>query len=413
MEPYPKLGDPGFPPRNDGGRTEGGRWNGFLGRLLLLAGFLWAAWLDPWSLRQSDPATLTGSPQMAARQAQAVVLGMAFLQLIVAGAVAGDKRAWERQAVSGCTGLGALLYTAGYTLAPAWSPSVWLIPAGALLNLAGFALLLVRLGRGDRPWIGWLVFPVICLGMLLDVVMGLFAANPGHFLPAYLGSEDGVRLRMLRLARAAAIALPVVALFYEGLACRADLHRSLARWGRTALWCGVAGMSAVLAVAAFTSVRVKYLLPLPALTTFAGACIGVVLAHRHARSLEVWGWLLIAASMAVGLCMGLYAFDGPLPAPDFLRGYNDFARRLSRLGHAYCIVLGLLSIFIARESDTSQAALRTRRLGIPLLVAGSILTIIAIFLVAVSVLPPPALAAGPALVAVALILCLAPYKPTA
>ncbi len=49
-------------------------------------------------------------------------------------------------------------------------------------------------------------------------------------------------------------------------------------------------------------------------------------------------------------------------------------------------------------------------MGIPLLVAGSTITIIAIFLVAISVLPTQALAVGPALVAVALLLCFAPYK---
>ncbi|HWG42061.1 MAG TPA: hypothetical protein VN688_04690 [Gemmataceae bacterium] len=415
MEPCPKLSDRGgdleFLPQRDDGRTEGGCWNGFIGRLLLLAGFIWAAGLDPWSLSQRDPAVLVGSPRMAARQAQAVMLGMAFLQLIVAGAIAGDARAWQRRMAAWLTGLGTLLYTAGYALMPSWSSSVWLIPAGALLNLGGFALLLEQLGRGDSPRIWLVVLPVICLGMLLDVVMGLFAANPEHFLPVYLGAEDGVRLRMLRLARAAAIALPAVALLYEGLAACVGLRLPLARWGRAALWCGVAGMSAVLAVAAFTSVHVKFFLPLPALTTFAGTCAGAVLANRHARALEFWGWLLIAASMGIGLFMGLYAFDGPLPAPDFLHGYNDFARRLLRLGHAYCIVLGLLSIFIAREPDTSRFAFRTRWMGIPLFVAGSIITIIAIFFVALSVLPTSALAVGPALVAVALIPCLAPYTP--
>ncbi len=223
METCPKVSDrvdPGFLPPRDGWRTEGGRWNGFIGRILLVAGFIWAAWLDPWSLSQRDPAVLAGSPRMAARQAQAVVLGMAFLQLIVAGAVAGNARAWPQRGASWLTGLGTLLYTAGYALASAWSPSVWLIPAGALLNLGGFALLLAQLGRGGSPRIWRLVLPVICLGMLLDVVMGLFTVNPEQFLPAYLGPEDGVRLRMLRLARAAAIALPVVALFYEGLAAR-------------------------------------------------------------------------------------------------------------------------------------------------------------------------------------------------
>src|SRR5439155_12060618 len=260
---------------------------------------------------------------------------------------------------------GALLYAVGYALAPAARPAVWLVLVGALLNFVGFALLLLRVSGG----VWRVVLPVICLGMALDGVMGLFTVNADLFLPAYLGPADGVRLRMLRLARAAAIALPAVALLYEGLAARAANNR-LARTGRVLLWSGVATMSATLAVAAFTDVRVKYLLTVPGPTTFAGTCVGVMLAGKYAGRLETWGWLLVAASMGVGLFMGLYAFDGPLPSPDFLGGYNDFARRLSRLAHAYCIVLGLLSVFVARDTNHG-----TRRWGVPLLICGTVATL--------------------------------------
>jgi hypothetical protein len=387
-------------------RLYGGHWNGLIGRFLLIAAFLWAIGLDPWSLGLRDPTALPGSAQMAARQAQAVVMGMAFLQLIVAGALTGDVCGWVRRAIVVCTGLGALLYAAGYALAVIGPPGVWLIPAGALLNFVGFALLLARIGPKPNAGVWRMVLPVICLGMLLDGAMGLFTADPTAFLPTYLGPADGVRLRMLRLARAAAIALPAVALLYEGFYNRAGGHPVLARRGRTLLWCGVASMSAILAVAALTDLRVKFLLPFPAMTAFVGTCVGIVLASRYARALEVWGWLLVAASMGVGLLMGLYAFDGPLPDPCFIGGYSDFARRLSRLGHAYCIVLGLVSIYIAREVDADRPPRSTRRVGISLLVAGTLLTIVVQCLVAASSLPVVALGAGPALVALALILCL-------
>jgi hypothetical protein len=393
------------------GATAAGGWNDLIGRALLLAGFLWAAWLDPWSLSEPDPTALPGSARMAARQAQAVVVGMAFLQLVVSGALRlGRGGPGGRRAVAWLTGVGALLYAAGYALVPVWPPGVYVIPAGALLNLLGFALLLGQVGGSSGVW--RVVLPVVCLGMLLDAVMGLFAADPSAFLPAYLGPEDGVRLRMLRLARAAAVALPAVALLYEGLAARVDFDRPLARRGRVLLWVGVATMSTTLTVAAFTSVRVKFLLPLPALTAFAGTCAGAALAYHHARPLEVWGWLLVASSMGAGLLIGLYAFDGPLPAPAVFDGYNDFARRLTRLGHAYCIVLGLLSIFLARESDPSPAGPRVRRAGVALLVAGSVLTLFVLSLVAASVLSTSWLAAGPALVAVALLLSLRPPRVT-
>jgi hypothetical protein len=387
-------------------RLYGGHWNGLIGRFLLLAAFLWAIGLDPWSLGLRDPTELPGSAQMAARQAQAVVMGMAFLQLIVAGALSGDMGGWMRRAIAVCTGAGALLYAAGYALVVFGPPGVWLIPTGALLNFGGFSLLLVLIGPKPNAAVWRVVLPVICLGMLLDGAMGLFAADSTAFLPTYLGPVDGVRLRMLRLARAAAIALPAVALLYEGLFHRASGLLLLARRGRILLWCGVASMSAILAIAALTDPRFKFLLPFPAMTAFIGTCLGIVLAHRYARTLEVWGWCLVAASMGVGLLMGLYAFDGPLPTPGFIGGYSAFARRLSRLGHADCIVLGLVSIYIAREADADRPPRSTRGVGIVLLMAGTVFTIVVQFLVAALELPVVTLAFGPTLVALSLILCL-------
>ena len=139
----------------------------------------------------------------------------------------------------------------------------------------------------------------------------------------------------------------------------------------------------------------------PGPTTFAGTCVGVMLAGKYAGRLETWGWLLVAASMGVGLFMGLYAFDGPLPAPVFLGGYSDFARRLSRLAHSYCIVLGLLSVFVARHTN-----LGTRRWGVPLLIGGTVVTLVMQAAVAAEWLPVGALAVGPVLLAAAVVLCL-------
>jgi hypothetical protein len=386
-----------------------GRFNNLMGGALLLVGFGAATWLDPWSLRERDPSLLIGSARMAARLAQAVVVAMAFLQLIVAGALTTvEMTAGARRGVSWLTGWGALLYAAGYILASSLPDVIWLIPTGALLNFLGFALLLVQAGGARERWLWRVTLSVVCLGMLLDLAIGLFVAKPRLFLPAFLGPDDGVRLRMLRLARAAAIALPAVALLYEGLADRVQHDRLLFQRGRAALWCGVASMSAILAAASFTNVAVKYLLPLPALTLFAGTCVAGVLAYRHASRLEVWGWLLVALSMGTGLVMGLYAFDGPLPAPPFLGVYNDFARRLSRLGHAYCIVLGLLSIFLARESEKPCSLWCVSRSGVVLTVTGTVLTLAMILLAASSFVSTTWLAVGPAVVTLALLVCLAP-----
>lgn len=394
-------GEPSQVPAWDGG------WNRRLGWVLLVVGFAAGTWLDPWSFRERDPAAWMSSHRPAVRHAQAVLVGMAFLQLIVAGLLTTCPfRPAVRQAASLLTGLGTLIYAAGYVFDPWWNASAWLIAAGALLNLLGFGLLAGdSIRSGFRPFLRMILL-VFCFGMLLDALMGLFAADPDLFHPAYLGPEDGVRLRMLRLARAAVIALSLLTFLYRGLEIRTAWDRWLCRWGRIVLLVGAVGMPLILTAAAFISVQVKFLLPIPAFSTFAGTLAGVWLANRSGRPLETWGWLLIVLSMGAGLLMGLYAFDGPFPDPSFLGAYNDFPRRLSRLGHAYCIVLGLLSIFVSRLLEPGDKITWPRQLGVSLLVAASIVTLVMIALVGSWGVPVAVLGLGPAAVAVAIVLCL-------
>jgi hypothetical protein len=359
---------------------------------LLIVGLGWAAWLDVWSLSEPDPAAQPGSARMAARQAQAVVLAMAFLQLTVANLLHAGEAAWTVRAAAGLTAPGAVVYALGYLLCIAWPGGAWLIPAGALLNAAGFAALTARAPGGPAMRV---LLGVITFGMVLDVLMGLFAVDPAVFRPAYLGADDDVRLRMLRLARAAAVALPVLTLLCAGLS----------RWAARALVAGTVLMPAILTTAALTAVAVKYLLPVPALAVFGGTLAALALARRTAPPLEQYGWALVAASLGVGLLMGLYAFDGPLPAPAFLGGYIDFARRLSRLGHAYAVVLGLLAVFLAREPAAAWA-----RLGVPLFFAGSLVTLAVIPVVALAPGLVPLLGGGPAVTAVGVLLCVCPHN---
>jgi hypothetical protein len=401
------------------GLAFGARLNRQVGWSLLVAGFACAAWLDPVSLGERDASVLAGSAVVVARYAQSVLLGMAFLQLLVAQMPAfGTPPPLARRAPVWLTALGAVVYTLGYALLGGWRVSAWLIPIGALLNFLGFLILF----WGARRWHGVpeleVALPVICLGILLDAGMALAALRPELFLPPYIGPGDGVRLRMLRLARAAAIALPVLALLYRDLAVRAKQPSPVVRWGQIGMLCGAAGMPAILVAAALTSVHLKYLLALPADAIFAGTLVAVWLASRHARRLELWGWLLIAGSMAVGLLMGAYAFDGPLPAPGFLGAYSDYPRRLTRLAHAYAILLGSLCIFMARELDrepvtdgSGMGFRRLERIGVPLLVAGTVTTVGAIWLLAVLRLPARVLSLGPALVAAATVLLTAGVRP--
>jgi hypothetical protein len=242
--------------------------------------------------------------------------------------------------------------------------------------------------------------------MLIDALMGAFVANPDLFFPAYIGPEDGVRLRMLRLARAAVPGLLALTLLYQDLADHSGGETRVIRSGKILLAIGALGMPLLLVLAGFTWLNLKAVLGIPALAILAGTLVGVSLACTEKRTLEVWGWLLIAASMGAGLFMGLYAFDGPLPTPDFLGAYNDFNRRLSRLAHGYAIVLGLISIFMARELDRADVKRWPRRLGVVFFVVGSIATVAGVSLQAVPTFPLAVLLVGPALVTSGMAICL-------
>jgi hypothetical protein len=194
---------------------------------------------------------------------------------------------------------------------------------------------------------------VLCFGILLEAVMGLFEFKPQIFLPSYIGPEDGLRMRMLRLARVAAIALPVLTVLFAGLSSRADPHSRAVRWGGIGMLCGTIGMPALLAAAGFTRIELRALLPVPADAILFGTLCGLWLSREHAQPLEMWGWFLIALSMGAGLFMGLYAFDTPLVPPNLVGAYNDSVRRLIRLVHVGCILLGFSTIFFSRLREKS------------------------------------------------------------
>jgi hypothetical protein len=109
----------------------------------------------------------------------------------------------------------------------------------------------------------------------------------------------------------------------------------------------------------------------------------------------------------------MYAFGGPLPSPAFLGAYNDIGRRLVRLGHAYLIILGLLSILVSRELDRLYHLGWLERIGRPLLVVGGATTVVSILLYGVMDLQIRALSVGPALVVIATVLCIGPVEAKA
>jgi len=366
--------------------------NRFLGWGMVALGFVWAAGLDPWALGTSGAE---GVQRLALRQAHGVLLGMGFLQLLVARL----NRRQSEGPTAACwlTAIGAVTYSTGHVVRLHYPSLGWLIPVGALFNVAGFGWLLrVYLHAGAGLAVR-LALTAVVFGMVLDAGMGLCSMRP-ELLATYLGPEDGVRLRMLRLARVASIALPIQAILYDRLRQHAPALR-VVRWGGGALAWGAIGMPAVLTAAALGNLGLKYLLPLPADAVLFGAGVAVWLAFRSSSLPARWGWSLLLASMGVGQLMGGYAFDGPLPAPPAFTGYLDFARSLARIGHAYAILLGLLALFAA---DLEPGPLR--RVGLNMLAIGTAFTLTAMALVAAGLLPGAWLAPGPAVVALAVLI---------
>jgi hypothetical protein len=360
-----------------------------LGWGLVVLGFAWAAGLDPWALGTAGTGE---SLRLAVRQAHGVLLGMGFLQLLVAWIA--QRQSGTPAAVRGLTAAGALIYIFGHVLRLRYPALGWLIPLGALLNAGGFGLLFQSHARGKSALTVRLALGAVVFGMLLDAGMGLRSLLP-ELLATYLGPEDGVRMRMLRLARVASIALPIQAILYDRLRPNAP-DRPVVRWGGLALAWGAVGMPVVLTGAALGNLGLKYLLTLPADAVLFGAGVAVWLAFQGNSWPMRGGWLLLLASMVMGQLMGGYAFDGPLPAPPAFAGYLDFARSLARIGHAYAILLGLLALFAAEVAPGPE-----RRVGLTLLGAGTATTLLAMTLVAARLLPGGWLAPGPGLVALA------------
>src|SRR5205085_12263866 len=120
---------------------------------------------------------------------------------------------------------------------------------------------------------------------------------------------ESVQSRMLRVGRAAMIALASLALRYAEVLERARPGGRLAEWAGHALTFGAATMSLNLVLAACVWMPLKYVLGGPANAAVAGVVAGGVLTFRRVQPFAVVGWLFVLLSMNAGLLMGLYAFD--------------------------------------------------------------------------------------------------------
>ena len=230
-----------------GSLVSTGGLNRLLGWTTLLIGLGLSAALDPWLFDASPVVDDQNSLRPAVRHVQGVVIAMAFLQLAMAHLLATPAfNRSVRQVAAVLTSFGAASYIAGYMLGLWWPKCHWLVLVGSLVNLSGFAYLLQVGATGVYARQIGMILPVACFGMLLDFVAGLLPVLPESFVLEHLGADDGVRLRMLRLARVAAIALPVLTLLYYGVAGDPELDRTKARLGGKSLATGAVGMPLIL-----------------------------------------------------------------------------------------------------------------------------------------------------------------------
>ena len=242
---------------------------------------------------------------------------------------------------------GALSYAAGVLLGS--SGAAWLMAVGTVAVLSGTALVWLEpvtdWNGHERRILGGLLFA----GVALDGVLALGTLRPESAVGLYMGPAEGLRFRLLALARVAAMTLPALTLLYQQAARQRVLSASSICWVCLALHGGAVLMPGVLVLAAVVEPLWKYLLPVPALLIFVGVCGAAQLARRRGLRLEQLGWVLMALSMAVGLAMGLYAFDGPLPSPGWVGKYGDVVRSSLRQTHGLAIVAGILLVFLARD----------------------------------------------------------------
>ncbi|HKY08976.1 MAG TPA: hypothetical protein VJQ55_12070, partial [Candidatus Binatia bacterium] len=311
----------------------------------------------------------------------------------------------EKQAVVCLIAWGSLFCAAGYACSSRSSATVWLIVLGAIVNLAVWIELVKRVWTQRASYGRRIALAMIFFGLLLITATALAQIHAEVFQFTLLGAEDGFTWRTLRLARVAAIALPLLTLFYEEVADFDRVPRRLAAFGYLMMLCGTFAMATLLVGAGVILPELKTLLAIPSIATFIAVLCGFVLARMHASRLETWGWLLIALSLAAGLLMGLYAFADGWLTLDYPGEYSDYARRVIRFAHADCVVIGFAAILAARTPGVENT--RLLRASAQLLLLGGIVTIAAPLFILLAHGASVLSSVGPALATAAILLYLA------
>jgi hypothetical protein len=270
---------------------------------------------------------------MLAARMQTWLVALGFSHLLLAWApIRPASRIWVTQ----FTVVGTLLGCYSLLIDPVSRVTFPLAAFGAFLNLIG-GILAYHASSGELEDVRHRRIGLVAFGFLLDGLLW-----PTAYLPQpILHSPDTLTIRMVVLARIAAAALPLLAVLSENVTSTHGAKKAT-HW----LDFGALPMVLVLNTASGTTHWVKYLLPIPALAVAGGLWQRTRLAGTGWNWERLW-WGLVTASVSVGLLVGLFAFEGPVPAPPGMAAYGELPRRLSRHAHVALIVAGVIALALA------------------------------------------------------------------
>ncbi len=354
------------------------------GLFLIATSFVFAMTNDAgFALGRLDPVN-------PSRDAQLALLRMGLFQLLMSFVLEGRRSIW-----SGLVVCSSALYALGFVaraLVPGWSFPA--IPLFAGLHAAAVLWLLVSTPK--KPWFPKGRLWVLLLGMLVDLGLGLIEWR-GELLPDYFAPVDSVRMRMLRLARMAAVALPLLASLQEELMAKADHGLKWVRRGQWGIRIGAVGMPAMLTGCALTWWNRKGGLMLLTLSMMYGVFMSARLARNEGRAFERASWLVVFYSMCVGFVISAFSFGGPFPTPRVIGQYPELPRAIIRQAHTYAIVFGIVGVVLARHPAK-------RSLVRPAFVGGAALTTALLLTIGVFAFSNASVAimAGPLVVALSL-----------
>ena len=88
---------------------------------------------------------------------------------------------------------------------------------------------------------------------------------------------------------------------------------------------------------------------------------------------RLFGWSLMLVGIVGGMALGVWVFDGPIPAPARFADYASLPRRLLRFSHIAAMALGMVNILYGHEIDRLRVSERARRIGSTSMIVSGVL----------------------------------------